>query len=166
MTHEDLINSYGDHTQRKKVSPSFSKEQTPWKPDNFWASQAIPSILRKPKVHYPALCSANTIATLHLQRDIDFIRTCYLMAGNVHHIPSLRLAQWGRQITYKEELQISLYMRNPSRVELAASHRVPPQVADRGMLITYIGGGYRGRPKPPLLPHIMGPRQIGGYAWG
>jgi hypothetical protein len=26
-----------------------------------------------------------------------------------------------------------------TRVELAVSHRVPPQVADRGMLITYIG---------------------------
>jgi hypothetical protein len=29
-------------------------------------------------------------------------------------------------------------------VELAVFRRVPPQVADRRMLITYIGGGYRG----------------------
>jgi hypothetical protein len=31
-----------------------------------------------------------------------------------------------------------------SHVELAVSHRVPPQVADRGMLNTYIGEGYQG----------------------
>jgi hypothetical protein len=29
-------------------------------------------------------------------------------------------------------------------VELAVSHQVPSQVADRGVLITYIDGGYRG----------------------
>jgi hypothetical protein len=37
-----------------------------------------------------------------------------------------------------------MHSKNTSYVELMVSHRVPPQVAHRGMLITYIGGGYWG----------------------
>jgi hypothetical protein len=39
---------------------------------------------------------------------------------------------------------LRLLCADNSRVKLANSHRVPPQVAVRGMLNAYIDGGYRG----------------------
>jgi hypothetical protein len=122
---EDLIKSYGDyfncsHRQATGVSLPCSTEQAPSsEPNSCSPSQEIPRILRKPKVHYPAPCSANTMASLHLQKDIDFISTCYLIPRNVDHaravdkVSSPRLAHRESETTEEKELQVSLYMRKP-----------------------------------------------------
>jgi hypothetical protein len=47
-------------------------------------------------------------------------------------------------IKYCQRQHYSLILEYIPRVELAVSHRVPPLVADRGMLNASIGGGYRG----------------------